>query len=112
VSFVSSAVPRPGGGAVSHLDGQFLAFAGGVVMGPETALQVGADTAAFTRALAPWTSGRTYLNFAEDAVDPRQAYDASTWRQLVAIRSVVDPNGTFVANHRVPRLYEDGQPSC
>ncbi len=106
------ATPRPGGGAVSHFDGQFLAFAGGVVMGPETALLVGADAAAFTRALAPWTSGRTYLNFAEDAVDPRQAYDASTWRQLVAIRSVVDPNGTFVANHQVPRLFEDGQPSC
>ena len=75
--------PRPGGGAVSHFDGQFLAFAGGMVMGPETALQVGADAAAFTGALAPWTGGRTYLNFAEDAVDPRQAYDAATWRQLV-----------------------------
>lgn len=103
--------PRAGGGAVSHLDGRFLAFGAGMVMSPEMALQVGADAAAFSAALAPWTAGRTYLNFAEDAVDTRQAYDEHAWRQLVGIRSVVDPNGTFAANHRVPRLYEDGRPT-
>jgi FAD/FMN-containing dehydrogenase len=104
--------PADGGGAVSHFDGQFLAFGAGMVMSPEMALQVGADAAAFTGALAPWASGRTYLNFAEDAIDTRQAFDEPTWRQLVGIRSVVDPSGTFAANHQVPRLYEDGRPTC
>jgi len=103
--------PADGGGAVSHFDGQFLAFGGGPVMSPEVALQVGADAAAFTRALAPWTGGRTYLNFVEDAVDTRQGYDELTWRRLSGIRSAVDPNGVFAANHQVPRLYEDGRPS-
>lgn len=103
--------PAEGGGAVSHFDGQFLAFGGGPVLSPEMALHVGADAAAFAQALAPWTGGRTYLNFAEDAVDARQGYDELTWRRLVGIRSAVDPLGTFAANHQVPRLYEDGRPS-
>jgi hypothetical protein len=104
--------PRAGGGAVSHFDGQFLAFAGGLVLDADTALRVGADSAAFTRVLAPWTGGRPYLNFVENVVDTRSAYDEAVWRQLVGIRSVVDPNGTFAANHQVPRLYEEGRPSC
>ncbi|HEU5483336.1 MAG TPA: FAD-binding oxidoreductase [Microlunatus sp.] len=104
--------PRAGGGAVSHFDGQFLAFAGGMVLSADTALRVGADCAAFTGALAPWTGGRPYLNFVEDAVDTRAGFDRASWRQLVGIRSVVDPNGTFAANHQVPRLYEDGRPTC
>ena len=66
------------------------------------------------RSPGPWRrgpAGARYLNFAEDAVDPRQAYDEATWRQLIGIRSVVDPDGIFVANHPVPRLYEDGRPT-
>lgn len=104
--------PQAGGGAVSHLDGQFLAFGAGMVMSPELALRIGADAAAFTGALAPWAGGRSYLNFVEDAVDARQGYHPSTWQQLAGIRSAVDPNGVFAANHQVPRLYEGGRPGC
>ena len=103
--------PAGGGGAVSRLDGRFLAFATGMVFNPEMALRVGADVAAFTGSLTPWTGGRTYLNFAEDAVDARQGYDDVTWRRLSGIRSAVDPGGIFAANHPVPRLYEDGRPT-
>ena len=103
--------PAVGGGAVSHLDGQFLAFGTGMVFSPEMAQQVGADVAALTGALAPWTGGRSYLNFTENAVDPHRGYDEPTWRQLAGIRSAVDPNGTFAANHPVPRLFENGHPT-
>lgn len=103
--------PGAGGGAVSHLDGQFLAFSAGMVPSPELALQVAADAAAFTQTMAPWTGARAYLNFVEDAVDARRGYDDSTWRQLTGIRSAVDPNGIFAANHQVARLNEGGQPT-
>jgi hypothetical protein len=103
--------PAVGGGAVSHFDGQFLAFGTGMVFGPEMARQVGTDVAALTGALAPWAGGRRYLNFTENAVDPRRGYDEQTWRQLAGIRSAVDPNGTFAANHPVPRLFENGHPT-
>jgi hypothetical protein len=63
------------------------------------------------RCWAPWAGGRSYLNFTENAVDPRRGYDEQTWRQLAGIRSAVDPNGTFAANHPVPRLFENGHPT-
>ncbi len=42
----------------------------------------------------------------ERGVPPRQ-----TWRRLKGVRSAVDPSGVLVANHRVPRLYENGLPT-
>jgi FAD/FMN-containing dehydrogenase len=52
-----------------------------------------------------------YLNFCEDEVDPSTGYADQAWRQLRGIRSVVDPDGVFLANHVIPRLFEDGQPT-
>ncbi len=63
-------------------------------------------------ALAPWANGRSYLNFAENQVDTSSSYPESTWLQLKGIRSAVDPDGVLVANHRVPRLYEQGRPTA
>ena len=104
--------PAVGGGAVCQLDGTFLAFGTGMVFGTEMAQRVRADVAGLQAGLGPWTGGGRVLNFTEDAVDPRDAYDAVTWRRLAALRSVVDPDGLFAANHPIPRLYEDGRPSC
>jgi FAD/FMN-containing dehydrogenase len=103
--------PHEGGGVLSHLDGQFAAFAGAIAATPEMGAQGHADAAALMTALDPWSNGRQYLNFAEDAVDPRAAYQESAWTQLAGIRSAVDPEGVFAANHPVPRLYEDGSPA-
>jgi FAD/FMN-containing dehydrogenase len=102
--------PHPDGGALSHLDGAFVAFAGALAMTPEMAAHGHADAQRFTAALAPWANGRSYLNFAENAVDPRTGYSASAWRRLTGVRSAVDPSGVFVANHPVPPV-QDGQPT-
>jgi FAD/FMN-containing dehydrogenase len=101
--------PHEGGGVLSHLDAGFLAFGGAIAMTPEMGMQGHADALRFTGSLAPWANGRSYLNFCENEVDARTAYDALAWRQLSGIRSAVDPDGVFLANHAVPRLYEDGQ---
>ena len=103
--------PHPGAGALPMLDGAFVAFAGAVAATPELGLQGHADAMRLTGALAPWSNGRSYLNFAENEVDPGTAYGATAWRQLAGIRSAIDPGGVFVANHRVPRLFEDGRPT-
>jgi len=100
--------PHADGGVLSHLDGQFVAFAGAIAATPEMGAQGRADAARLMSALEPWTNGRQYLNFAESAVDPRAAYQDSAWMQPAGIRSAVDPHGVFAANHPVPRLYEDG----
>jgi hypothetical protein len=101
--------PHEGGGVLSHLEGDFVTFSGGVAATPEMGEAAYADARALTVALEPWSNGRQYLNFAEDVVDPRAAYQESAWTQLAGIRSAVDPEGVFAANHPVPRLYEDGR---
>jgi FAD/FMN-containing dehydrogenase len=103
--------PHPGAGALPMFDGAFLAFGGAIAATPEMGLQGHADALRLTGALAPFASGSTYLNFAEGTVDPRTAYDDARWRQLAGIRSAVDPDGVLVANHPVPRLFEDGRPT-
>jgi FAD/FMN-containing dehydrogenase len=102
--------PHPGAGAMPKVDGQFLVFAVAIAATPELAERGHADATALTQALEPYASGRNYLNFAEEPVDVRASYPADTWRQLAGIRSAVDPQGIFLANHPVPRLYEDGVP--
>jgi FAD/FMN-containing dehydrogenase len=61
-----------------------------------------ADATRVVDAMAPFRTGRQYLNFAENPVDPATAYSAPTWQRLREIRSTVDPHGLFVANHPIP----------
>ena len=100
--------PHQGGGALTHLDADFVAFAGAMAATTEMGAQGHADAVRFTAALAPFANGRQYLNFAENPVDPRTAYADGVWTQLAGIRSAVDPHGVFAANHPVPRLWENG----
>ncbi len=100
-----------GAGVLSRLDAEFVTFAGGIAATPEIGAQAHADAVRFTEALAPFANGREYLNFAENPVDTRAAYGADVWTQLTGIRSAVDPHGVFAANHPVPRLFENGQPT-
>ena len=95
--------PHPGGGAVSQFHGQFLVFAGGLALTPEMGMAAEADAMALTGALAEWASGSAYLNFVESEMDSSAAFPSRTWEQLKAIRSTVDPDGIFAANHEIPR---------
>jgi FAD/FMN-containing dehydrogenase len=103
--------PHPGAGALPRLEGQFILFAAAIAATPELEEQGYADAVALNEAMKPFASDRNYLNFAEKPVDVSSGYDAETWRKLAGIRSAVDPKGVFLANHPVPRLYENGQPT-
>ncbi len=102
---------HPGAGALPQLDGQFLLFGVAIAATPEMEEQGQADASKLVDALAPYSNGRNYLNFAERPVEVRESFPADTWRQLAGIRSAVDPQGVFVANHPVPRLFESGSPT-
>jgi FAD/FMN-containing dehydrogenase len=97
-----------GHGALASIDAAYGVFAVAVAATPEMAMQGQLDAHQVTAALEPWSTGRSYLNFAENAVDPRTGYDEAAWLQLKGIRSAYDPDDRFVANHRVPRLFENG----
>jgi len=104
--------PHEGGGVLNRLDAQFLTFGGGLALGPEMGAQAHADAVRLSEALSPFDNGRQYSNFAENPVDARSIYPADVWTQLTGIRSAVDPHGIFAANHRIPRLFEDGRPTA
>jgi hypothetical protein len=103
--------PHAAGGALTHLDADFVLFGVAIAATPELGTQGGVDATGLVGSMAGWSTGGQYLNFAESPVDPRRAYAEETWTQLKAMRTMVDPDGLFVACHRVPRLYEDGVPS-
>lgn len=105
---LGGALSRPprGAGAMPTLPGAYLAFAGAVAATPEMAAAGLQETAAFAAALAPFGSGRSYLNFQENPVDPATGFDPVTFGRLVTLRSALDPTGVLVGNHPVRRTYE------
>jgi FAD/FMN-containing dehydrogenase len=94
--------PAPGAGALPMLAGSFLAFTCGIAATPELAAQGLTDTRRVIDALAPFASGREYLNFVEHPSDAASGYDPASWARLRAVRAAVDPTGFFVSNHPVP----------
>ncbi|ADB74337.1 FAD-binding oxidoreductase [Geodermatophilus obscurus] len=91
--------PDPAGGALSSLDGRFLALGLGLEGGMGDWAQLRADAAAFLAALEPWTRGRHYLPMLDDRVDTRKAFPPGVHARLSAIRRRVDPGELFLDPH-------------
>ncbi len=100
-------VPAEGAGAVSHIPGQFLAFALAIAATPELGALGEHQTWETIEALAPWATGRDYLNFAEASMDTSRGYDADAWLRLRRVKSEWDPFGVFIGNHAIPPLGEE-----
>ncbi|QAY62443.1 FAD-binding oxidoreductase [Xylanimonas allomyrinae] len=94
--------PAEDGGALPALPGAFLAFAVAVAPTPDDVRRAHGQTESVVTALGPWTTGRHYLGFAENPIDPRTGYDPQAWALLQAVRASVDPDRHVVANHPVP----------
>ena len=91
--------PAPGAGALSHLDGAFALFAGSLTPEPAMIAPVLQAARGVIAAMAPWSSGRRYLNLTEEAVDARTAFDPETFERLRALQLELDPDGLVRANH-------------
>ncbi len=102
---------RAGGGAVDRLDGAFAGFAAAVAPTAELEARGRADAVRLTDALRPFGTGAAYLNFIEHETEVAPGFREEAWLQLKGIRSAIDPDGLFVANHPIPRLWENGAPS-
>ena len=103
--------PAEGAGVLPMLDGKFVLFGVAIAATPEMAAQGQADATALVDGLTAYASGRDYLNFAEQRVDVRASFSAEDWQRLKGVRSAVDASGLLVANHRIPRFYENGLPT-
>jgi len=51
--------------------------------------------------LAPYSRGRTYLNFAEKVTNTRSAYSVETHQRLAAVKGRYDADGLMHGNHRI-----------
>ena len=65
---------------------------------------VHAHQAGLREAMAPWTSERSYLNFAESVVDTAAGFDAEDYRRLQEIKANVDPDDVIRSDHPIPPL--------
>jgi FAD/FMN-containing dehydrogenase len=90
-----------GHGALAKIDGEYIAFAVGMVMSPEMGEALGIQTRELMEALAPHGRGRKYLNFVEHRTDTRAGYSEDAYARLQAIRETVDPDYLFRANHEI-----------
>jgi hypothetical protein len=90
-----------GAGARGRLEGRFAFFAIGVPMAPGDAEAIEAELVRLRAALAPWDTGRVYLNFAEQGGSARRGFDPATYRRLNALRAAWDPDERFVSSHRI-----------
>jgi hypothetical protein len=93
--------PAPGAGALACVDGAFLLF--GVAVAPDAQAAAAGQASAdrLVDALAPWSTGRRYLNFTEHRVPAASGYAPAALERLRAVRAAVDPIGLFRANHPV-----------
>jgi FAD/FMN-containing dehydrogenase len=93
--------PDPLGGALSWLDGQFLALGVGLDPDPAVQPQVRADAARFLAALDPWITGREYLPMLDDRTDIRKVFPPAVQDRLSAVRRSVDPHCLFLGPHHL-----------
>jgi hypothetical protein len=77
-------------------------FAVGLTIDAVMTAAVGAYLPVVKEALAPWDSGREYLNFAEHRTDVRRLWPAGTYDRLRQIKAQHDPADVFRSNHPVP----------
>jgi FAD/FMN-containing dehydrogenase len=86
-------------GVLGALDGRYVVFSIGMVMGPADAAAIDAAVANLGNALARWKSDRAVMNFSEHAADPRSFFDPDVYDRLVAVKRRYDPDDRLVATH-------------
>jgi FAD/FMN-containing dehydrogenase len=92
----------PHHGCLDTIDQAFILFAFGFAANAEMKAAADQGIEDLLRRLAPWDSGRRYLNFVESRVDPQLLFPEASYDRLREIRSRYDPRGMFVANHSIP----------
>jgi FAD/FMN-containing dehydrogenase len=91
----------PEHGVLDRIEQPFLVFTFGLALDPGLATAVEQHVELLLRALAPWDSGRRYLNFTESRADPRHIFPEESYDRLCEVKARYDPGGIFLANHSV-----------
>jgi FAD binding domain len=92
--------PGPDAGAAGALDAAFSFFGVGMAT-PDRIDAVAGSIDRLHDAMAPWESGRTYLNFSERRREPHALFPPETLQRLRAVKRRVDPDELFCVCHPV-----------
>ena len=93
------AKPARSGGAVDHLDGDYLLYAVGIAPTPEAIAAVEHATREVIAAVEPWRADADYLNFREVSTPADRLYPEATLERLRAIKRLHDPNNVVRSAH-------------
>jgi FAD/FMN-containing dehydrogenase len=88
-------------GALSRIDGDFVAFAAGIPMDEQIGAAVERDSRELMEKMEAYGHGRSYSNFAERPTDAGAFYPDDVYARLRDVRSRVDPDGLMRANHEI-----------
>jgi FAD/FMN-containing dehydrogenase len=97
------AVGRPAadGGALSHLDAEYVFGGIGLPMSPELGQAIDERIDAICDALEPWSTGRRYFNFADRPTELEAIFAPETLERLRDVKRRYDPDGMIGAKHAV-----------
>jgi hypothetical protein len=70
-------------------------------MTPEMGSAIAQHVDLVQTALAPWDTGRTYMNFVERQVDSGNLFPEAPYRRLRNVKSRYDPDDIFQSNHPI-----------
>ena len=93
---------EPDHGALGTFDASYLTLGVGMAFDEESRRANHERLLLMADALAPYDTGRQYLNFAERRTDPARFYTPDVYRRLRVLRAVVDPGQVMRANHPIP----------
>jgi FAD/FMN-containing dehydrogenase len=89
-------------GALASVHGAYTLGSAGMVVDVEAAQAIHAHQAGLREAVAPWTSERSYLNFAESVVDTAVGFEPAAYQRLREIKARVDPGDVIRSDHPIP----------
>ncbi|MGN6202611.1 MAG: FAD-linked oxidase, partial [Solirubrobacterales bacterium] len=93
--------PDPHGGALSHLDADWVMFGIGMPMTPELGEAIEGHLDRFDDAMEPWSADGGYFNFAERPCDSDEILPPDVCSRLAEVKRKWDPHGRIVGNHAV-----------
>jgi hypothetical protein len=92
----------PANGALASIEAGFALYAVGIAMNAEMKAAAEAHVAKVRAELAPWTAGRSFLNFTERHADPSELFAADTYERLRQVKAQYDPGNVIQGNHSIP----------
>jgi FAD/FMN-containing dehydrogenase len=98
------AVGSPDHGALDRIEQPFIFFTFGLAFDPEMHAGVEEHAGQVFAAIAPWNSGKRYMNFTEVRADTRTMFSEEAHERLLAVKAAYDPSGRFLANHPILAL--------